>query len=166
MTAIIRDIYIDATPERVWEVLSDFGAVDKYNPGALKSRSTSTNNGGIGATRHCDLPGNAVALERITAWRPNEYLALEIFGGEKLPPFKKAVGSVELKPEGNGTLVHGVLEYSLKLGPIGSLMDKAIVSRKFAEAWSGVMAGLKHHVETGEQVEIDTGLERELAALA
>jgi hypothetical protein len=42
------------------------------------------------------------------------------------------------------------MEYELKLGPIGKLMDVMLVRRKWDAGIKGFFAGLKKYVETGE----------------
>ncbi len=56
-----------------------------------------------------------------------------------------------LTAEGDGTLVRQRMEYELKLGPIGRLMDAVLVRRKWDAGIKGFFAGLKHYVETGNR---------------
>ena len=43
-------------------------------------------------------------------------------------------------------------DYKLKFGPVGALMDLLFAKRQFQQAFDGMMAGLKHHIETGELI--------------
>lgn len=45
------------------------------------------------------------------------------------------------------------IEYSLKMGPVGALMDATLVKPQFSKGFGGLLAGLKHYTETGEQVD-------------
>ena len=38
-------------------------------------------------------------------------------------------------------------------GDAGSLMDRLVVGRQFGRAFETTLAGLKHHIETGELVD-------------
>ncbi len=152
MTTITREIKIDASQEKVWEILADFGGIYKFNPGVSSSHSTSSANSGVGATRHCDLLPAGSVEERIFEWKEGQAYKVEIYSGKGTPPFKSAVGQLEAKPDGNGTLVRMRFEYSLKFGPIGALMDRLMVRSQFSKAIPGILAGLKHYAETGEEV--------------
>ena len=44
-------------------------------------------------------------------------------------------------------------------------MDRAIVGRRFGPAFGGLLAGIKHHVETGAEIDEASDLTTELAAL-
>ena len=47
----------------------------------------------------------------------------------------------------------------MKHGAAGSLMDRLIVGRQFGRAFETTLAGLKHHIETGELVDEFTQLD-------
>ena len=79
-------------------------------------------------------------------------MQIEIYEGKNAPPFKTAVATISLQEKDGGTLVKGSLNYEMKYGPIGVLMDKMMVTPKFGRGWSGLFAGLKKYVETGETV--------------
>ena len=68
MTYIEKNIIIDAPKDAVWSTLADFGAIRNFHKGLKNSYSTSEANGGLGATRHCDLKPMGSIEERITRW--------------------------------------------------------------------------------------------------
>ena len=57
--------------------------------------------------------------------------------------------SYTLTREGDATVVRRRMEYELKFGPIGKLMDAIMVRKKWDAGIKGFFAGLKHYVETG-----------------
>lgn len=159
MTTLTREVWINAPTEKVWAILADFGNIAVFNPGVPRSYLTSRQQQGVGATRHCDLAvAGASVEERIIAWTEGESMQIEIYRGTKTPPFKKAVATLTVTAEKGGTRVRGDLAYSLKLGPLGFLMDKLMVAPQFGKAWTGVLAGLKYYAETGQPVEGPRGL--------
>lgn len=169
MATIHYEIAVDRPASEVWKLISDIGGVYRYNPNVAQSRLTSGGADlGVGATRHCDLTfSGSSAEERILEWNEGEGYALEIFGGEKMPPFKgHPRAAVAVRPAGSGrSVVTGDLSYELKFGPVGRLMDKAMVAPRFGPAFGGLLAGIKHHAETGEEVTEKTDLSAERAAL-
>lgn len=148
-----RSVYIDASPADVWNVVADFGGVGKYNPNVATAFSTSDANGGVGATRHCDLTFSGASVEeRIEEWNEGTSMRVRIVDGKRVPPFAEALADISVAADGSGTRVSMSLSYSMKYGPIGVLMDRLVIRRQYAKAVTLILAGLKHHVETGEEV--------------
>lgn len=161
MTKITREIRINAPKEEVWPTLADFGNIYKFNPTVPHSYSTNAQSGGLGAMRHCDLniPGASLE-ERVIRWVDGEEMEIEIFDSTKAPPFKTAFATISVRSEGeNASVARGTIQYTMKYGPIGALMDLLVVKPQFSTAWAGLLAGLKHHIETGEKVEGLKGLD-------
>ena len=159
MTTHKVEVQIDAPKDVVWAALADFGAVWKYNPAVESSRSLTDKNRGVGAERRCELTFSGAAVEeRIVDWNPAGHYAVEIFDGDRLPPIKNAVARLGVRRHGDGSVVTGALSYDTKFGPVGSLMNRLVISKKFGGAFSGLFAGFKHHIETGETVGTDTEL--------
>lgn len=146
---------IDAPRRRVWEVLSDIGSIYRWNPGVKASRATSEAPGGENATRHCDLQrsgGKSVGYleERAVDWREGE--GYKILITESNLPLKTAAVSFELADEGDGTRVIVGPRYELKGGVLGSVVDRLVGRRQYRKGMQQLLAGLKHYIETGEQV--------------
>ena len=159
MTTVAYQIHIDASVDKVWNILADFGGTYKWNPGVTQSYSTSANNSGLGATRHCDLKPAGSVEERIIEWNEGVDYTLEVYEGKGTPPFKKSLATFSVKPDGTGTMVSATVEYSLKYGPIGVLMNLIMVGPFVKKAFQALLAGLKHHAETGQEVKSARGLE-------
>ena len=152
MTRVSSQVRINAPKGEVWEALADFGGIYKWNPGVSHSYITSGNAQDRGATRHCDLPSpsGAYLKERIVEWRDGEYLKVEIF--ETNLPLKQNIVEFSVEADGDGAIVKVTPDYTLKYGPLGSLMDALWARRKIQKGFNDLLAGLKYHVETGETV--------------
>lgn len=160
-------ITVEAPAAQVWEALADFGGVVRYNPNVTASYLTGDLATGVGATRHCDLtfPG-ATVEERITSWQEGRAYVAEIYSGEKTPPFRHAQATLEVEPLGSeASTVTATLDYDLRFGPVGALMDRLMVSPKFGPAFGRLLVGLKHHVETGDEVTASSDLSSAATAL-
>ena len=153
MTKFSYQIEIDAAPEHVWGILADFGNVYKFSPGVTHSHSTSEAENGLGATRHCALAPAGSIEERIVGWEEGSRMDIEIYEGKGAPPFKKAVASIWLEPQGNGTVAFAKIDYEMKYGPVGAAMNALMVKNFLHKGFQGLLSGLKHYAETGEQVE-------------
>ena len=149
MTVLENSIRIDAPPEKVWSVLASLDTLERYDPGVLKSEIVTPSRQGPGAARRCDLKPGGWFKERVAEWQPNESLSFELF--ECTLPVRRLKHSYTLTPDGSGTLVRQRMEYELKFGPIGRLMDAMMVRKKWDAGIKGFFAGLKHYVETGRR---------------
>lgn len=153
MSVVTRAVRVDAPPAAVWKALADVGGIARWSPNVRASHSTSEHNGGIGATRHCDLRGGSVE-ERVVAWEEGRMLTIEIYDAVGAPArIARASVSFDVTPAGAGTLVSATIDYALKGGPLGSLMDALVGRRQFGQTAEQLLAGLGEHVQTGKQVD-------------
>ena len=149
MTQIKSEIRINAYKEKVWEVLGDFGGVSKWAPTVAKSFSTTTATEGVGCERKCEIPGFGNVSERITEWDEGSRIRYDVEG---VGPMKSMTSGFSLRREGKETLASMTVNFQMKFGIIGALMDRLMVRRKISKQVQITLAGLKHHVETGELV--------------
>ena len=149
MTKVSGQILIDAPVQKVWEVLADFGGVQNWAPGVTKSYSTSPNNSGSGAARHCDVPGFGGIEEYITEWNDGSGFTFQV---EPVGLIDKSVSKWSVTPQGDKTLVYTELDLKMRFGPIGALMEKLFVRRRIENGTRNALAGLKQHVKTGELI--------------
>jgi ligand-binding SRPBCC domain-containing protein len=151
MTVLETSIRIAAAPEAVWSALSALDALDRYDPGVAKSEIISPERFGPGAARRCDLRPGGWFKERVGDWRPNEGLSFELF--ECTLPVRRLRHSYTLVPEAGGTIVTQRMEYELKFGVVGRILDAVVVRKKWATGIRAFFSGLKRYVEEGQ----DTG---------
>jgi ligand-binding SRPBCC domain-containing protein len=147
MTVLENSVRIQAPPEKVWSVLGTLDALDQYDPGVSKSAILTGPSSGVGASRQCDLKPGGWFRERVTEWQPNETLAFELV--ECTLPIRRLTHRYTLTPTGDGTVVQQRMEYTLKFGPLGWLMDAIMVRRTWDAGVKGFFAGLKGQVEKG-----------------
>ena len=147
MTVLENQIRIDAPPEKVWSVLASLDVLSDYDPGVSKSEIVSDAKQGPGAARRCDLKPGGWFKERVAAWRPNEALSFELY--ECTLPVRALRHSYTLVPDRGGTLVSQRMEYRLKFGPLGKLLDAMIVRKRWNAGIHGFFSGLKRYIEAG-----------------
>jgi ligand-binding SRPBCC domain-containing protein len=146
MTVLENSIHIDAPPEKVWAVLATLDALDRYDPGIEKSEVVSPTREGLGSARRCNLEAGGWFKEKVSDWKPHEAIAFELF--ECTLPVKRLKHSYTLTRDEGGTLIRQRMEYALKFGPVGSLLDALVVRKKWDAGVKGFFAGLKRYVET------------------
>ena len=103
----------------------------------------------------CELLPMGAIEETAVEWHDGESYVVSITPMAKAPPFKQARARLALKEENGGTRASMNVEYTLKYGVLGKLMDALMVRSQFQKAIPGVLRGLKHYTETGEEVTPD-----------
>lgn len=152
-------IQVDASPEKVWDILADFGGVYKYSPGVRESHSLTTENSGVGAERICHLAPSGQVQERITEWHEGKDYSIEIYTGKGVPPFKHAIANLAVEPKNGGTEVTVTFDYDIKFGPVGAAAHAVMFGPFLNRGFQGLLSGLKKYAETGEVVQGAKGLE-------
>ncbi|NNC40291.1 MAG: SRPBCC family protein [Acidimicrobiia bacterium] len=124
---IIRQI--DAPLETVWEVLHDFGDIQRWNPGVVASELTSEGPVGEGSTRSCDFAPFGGVQERIDRHIPHERLTVNLYETSKLP-INSAIADFNIAEKNGGTEL--TLHYSYRpnfLGRVTAPFTKKLLGR-------------------------------------
>jgi ligand-binding SRPBCC domain-containing protein len=148
MTTIHHDIRANCPPARVWALLSDLEAVQHYNPTVRAAAVQGSQRAGVGATRACDLKPQGRVVERVTHWEDGRAVGLEVAASDWPIHFMRWVTRVE--PDGGGTRIKQELEYQVKFGPAGWLLDLLVMRRKLTATLDEVFAALVKRAETGK----------------
>jgi len=145
MTVLENSIRIDAPLAEVWSVLASLDALDQYDPGIKKSEVVSDAREGPGSARRCDLAAGGWFKEKVTDWQPQRSVAFELF--ECTLPVRRLTHSYLLSANAGETLVRQRMEYELKFGPVGRLLDAIVVRKKWDAGVRAFFVGLKEYVE-------------------
>ena len=145
MTKLHHEIVINAPVKKMWAVLANLENVAKYNPVVSHARYISQNKEGVGAARECEFKPKGSAKERVFEWEPERVLAIELY--EHNWPVKTMRWWTRLKPEGNNTRVTQVMEYEMKFGILGNLMNALMMKRKLNQGVTEIFENLKKFAE-------------------
>lgn len=147
MATVQRSATIDATPDDIWSVLSDFGAISRWAPNVDHSCLLSEQVDGVGTARRIQTDRSTI-VETVDTWVPGSTLAYSITG---LPPVIKSVtNSWRLDPQGNTTRVTLTTEIDAGPRPPQQLVAK-LVGKRFASASDQMIAGLTARLELRRQ---------------
>jgi uncharacterized protein YndB with AHSA1/START domain len=146
MTTIDHEIQAACPPERIWALLADLKAVERYNRGVKRAAIEGAQARGVGAQRSCELVPRGRVVERVTHWEEGRTLGLEVVESDWPIHFMRWVTRIE--PNDGGTRITQSLEYSVKLGPLGWLFDRLVMKRKLTAALDEVFASLAKHAES------------------
>jgi len=145
MTALRHDIRANCSPKQVWALLGDLEAVQRYNPTVRSASIQGTQRSGVGTMRSCELVSKGRVVERVTHWEDGRAVGLEVAESDWPIHFMRWVTRVE--PDGDATRITQELEYKVKFGPLGWLLDKLVMKRKLTTILDSVFASLVQHAE-------------------
>jgi len=147
-TTIRRHVTINASKDKVWEVLADFGNVQQLSPNIKKSYLTSEQENGVGAKRHCDFTSmGAQVEEQIVEWKEGESMKIDIYETKNMPMIRDMEAVFDVREAGNSTLLTGAFSYGMS-NAFGSLMNSLAMKKMNIKSWKSFMSGIKHHLET------------------
>lgn len=149
MSTVTHETRINASAEKIWEVLADFGNVYKWAPNVIESHSITEYNEGVGTARHCEVTGFGGLDETVIEWNDGRDYTFEIFD---VGPIKKALSTWAIRSDGKDVIVTTNIRFETKFGPLGALMDRLLIRRNIRNAMVQAQAGLKYNVETGEVI--------------
>src|SRR5687768_5713730 len=109
MTTIHHEVHAACPPERVWALLEDLEAVQRYNPGVRRAAIEGPQRTGVGARRSCDLLPKGRVVERVTHWEDGRALGLELAESDWPLHFMRWVTRIE--PRNGGACITQSLEY-------------------------------------------------------
>lgn len=145
MRTLTDSVLIQAPIENVWAALADFGDVAAWAPYMRVSHLLGDQATGVGTRRAMQHELGFRFEERVTEWTEGEGIAFDVL---KAPwPMINVAESWRIEAVDNDVQVTTRVEYDMKLGPAGRLLDAALVRFiVLREMRSGVL-GLKAHVE-------------------
>ncbi len=149
MTTLCHRIRIDAPIDAVWKAVADLVAVKHYNPMVVSAQFVSDKREGVGAARRCELKPKGWVEERVWEWSPPHAIGLEVAASEW--PFVFMKWKTELQNDGRATVVSQEMNYKMKFGPIGALMDALMMRRKLDKGIGEIFENLKRYVEGSRQ---------------
>lgn len=146
MATIHNEITINASVEKVWAMLTDLELLEQYDPTVKKSTLVSTEKTGLGAKRKVlMLDGKNWFDEKVTAFKANEALTYQLTDCSF--PIKGLQHSYSFERIGNQTKVKQVMEYTVKFGLLGKLLDAMMIRKQSDTGIKKFFSGLKSYAE-------------------
>lgn len=146
MSTLINSITIDAPIDRIWSILTDLELLDKTDPAVKKATLISEIKTGLHAKRKVLMQdGKNWFDEMITVFNPNEKLVYQLTDCSF--PIKGLKHTYSFEIIGNQTKVQQVMEYTVKFGLIGVLLDKIMIGKQFNSGINLFLNGLKTYAE-------------------
>lgn len=148
MSTLQHDLTARCPPERVWAILADLEGVATYNPTIAAARLRGAARAGVGAERECDLKPSGRVVERVIAWEEGRAVGLEVIESDWPIVFMR--WTTRVGPDADGARITQDLEYQVKFGPLGWLLDTLVMRRKLRTTLDEVFANLVKTAEGGQ----------------
>lgn len=146
MSTLHNEIIINAPLEKIWNILETPDLLEKYDPTIKESKLVSTEKNGPGAKRKIKmLDGKNWFEEKITDYRPNDLITYQLTACSF--PIKGLKHSYRFEKTMSGIKVKQTMEYQVKFGLLGQLMDKMIMKKQFDSGIKKFFGGLKQFAE-------------------
>ena len=150
MSTVTVTQLISADIETVWSQIADVTLVENWHPGVARADLLSDSPTGLGATRRCNFYNGTDVVEEIVDLKEHEFL-MEIrdFNG----PMKRFEShwSLNSTPAG-ATQITIKMDYDMKLSILGTALDALLIKGRMSKLLKRVLAGLEHHIVSGETV--------------
>jgi hypothetical protein len=150
MTQIVKRVWICAPPEAVWEVIADFGHVDLWAPTVTKCVCPGGKKRGVGAKRTLTTTRKTSAEETVIEWNEKKNLTFEITKGLPSIALLQEAWYIQRWPQGTEVIV--AMGYETKPGIFHRIVERVMMRGMLTDMLVKNLAGLKHHVETGQVV--------------
>lgn len=147
MATIHNEMAINAPIKKIWEALSEIENLDRYDPAVLKSAAISPYTSGIGAKRKVSMKdGKNWFEEQCVVWELNEGLAYELTACSF--PVHQLRHSYSFEESGSEIRVKQVMQYKVKYGWFGKLLDALMIRRQSDTGIKKFLSGLKSYTES------------------
>jgi uncharacterized protein YndB with AHSA1/START domain len=142
---------IAAPISRVWQTLADVGTIAEWHLGVKASPVLSDAATGMGARRRIELYDGGTSIETVTAFEEGRSLTVTM--SEHTMPMSRCLATFSVEADGpDAARVTFTMDYDMKWGPAGWLIDTVMLRRVLRGLQASVLAGLDHHLRTGEHI--------------
>jgi uncharacterized membrane protein len=156
MSQLSTQVQIKAPADKLWNVLVDLDSLPQWAPDNASSETAPQNSETITTARYYDANPFPNAEEHATGWKEGHHYAYEV---KNIGPIRSAYNRFSLNPVGQGeTVLTQTLDFRMKLGPVGALMDTLVFRPQFRKQMEQSLAALKEYVEHNEAVDISVDL--------
>jgi len=146
MNTIYNEVTIKAPLEKIWNILATPELLDQYDPTVKKTTLVSSNKTGLCAKRKVEmLDGKNWFDEKIADFEPMQKLSYQLT--ECTFPIQGLKHTYSFQTEGQHVTVKQVMEYTVKYGLLGKLMDGLMIRKQFDSGIKKFFGGLKSYAE-------------------
>jgi ribosome-associated toxin RatA of RatAB toxin-antitoxin module len=146
MATIHNEIAIDASVEKIWGILTNLELLESYDTTVKKSTLVTKEKTGINAKRKVDMAdGRNWFEEKVTEFEPGKALTFELTACSF--PVERLKHSYRFERSGNLTKVKQTMDYTIKFGLFGKVLDSLMIRKQSDVGIKKFMNGLKSIAE-------------------
>ena len=148
MARLEQELFVNAPPERVFELLAQPERTPEWSPNVVAIRRVGDEPIGVGATTEAlvkALGTRQRAIGRCTVFDPPYRIVIE----SRTELGARSRSDSQLTPEGSGTRLRATLEYVVPGGGLGRLFDRLVAERQTREDFEQALRRLKQLAEAG-----------------
>jgi hypothetical protein len=140
MTIVSHRFETAVSPQKLWHCLQNLALVKDYNPTITSAQLSGPSPSGVGTLRTCELKPKGKVVERVTLWEEGKAVGLEIVESDW--PITKMQWVTRITPHGSGSVLSQDLEYRMKFGPLGWLLNTLVMKRNITKNVGEALQGL------------------------
>jgi len=153
MTVKIKNtIRVKVPAEKIWEVLKDFGGLEKFAPTIASSPITNNINTGVGAIRKCIFFNDSSMSEKIIEYQEGYGYKIEIIE-HQMPFVSKNFEKMNVvKIDNNTSEINMSVNFEMSAGPLGWMVGSFMLKPMMNSVTKKIITGLAYHAKTGKLV--------------
>jgi hypothetical protein len=161
MSEVLAQVKINAPTEKVWEMLVDSDRLSEWLPNSISLGSNGVDGSENPGPKYYHYDLFSTVKERATGREPGKSYSYVV---ENAGFIKSAHNSFHLSDSEGGTLLTQTINFQMKYGPLGNIMDNWIFRPQFNKQMEASLAALKNFVEANTSPGSDTEVDHLLAA--
>lgn len=136
-----RKLTIDAAPEAVWAVLSQYMHIDEFAPQIMSVDALTDGEVGLGSKRRNHFANGTSVVEEVTTWKPGSGYAVKLSDMAAMP-LHEASSEIHITPTAGKSKVTWTFDYRVKYGPLGWLMGQTMMKMMMGKIIDANLQGL------------------------
>jgi ribosome-associated toxin RatA of RatAB toxin-antitoxin module len=146
-----NSIKVKLPADKVWQVLNNYGAIEKFAPTIKSSSIVNGLETGLGAKRKCTFADGSSLIEEITQYQEGQGYIMEI--SEHTMPLKSMQAEMRVNAiDDENCEIFMSADFVVKGGPLGWLLGQFMLRPVMKGVFKKVMSGLAYHCATGQTV--------------
>ena len=122
-----RILEINATPDKVWVVISQYMKIDEFAPFIVSVDALTTGDNGVGSIRRNHFDNGSSMVEEVIEWNVDRGYRVRSSEFEPMP-LHEALAEISLAPVKIGwTKVTWSMDYHVKYGPFGWVLGQTMM---------------------------------------
>ena len=150
---ISKSIKVSLPAKKVWEVLNDYGGMEKFVPTVKSSPIVGDKQTGLGAKRKVTIHHDGSSLvEEIIEYDEGRGYKVEV--SQQAPPIKRMQAELRVEAvDDESSEIYWGVDFEVKGGPLGWLMGNLMMKPIMKGVIAKAVDGLAYHSATGNLID-------------